>query len=335
MADHSDHMGASAPNWEFYQFMYRSEEVVVAISPYRVHHAMRITSSGGLAPVRYTLKISAYRSATRPFDMDVNGKTKIKMQPYNSRGWSYGHRDHWAGPWTNISGIDVHMYLNGITEGDIIPPPFAKPVPKPWEVQSSFTPPSPSHPSGLCDEDLEDCQYCGQDPMGCYECLNTGRIPKQQPKKEYIMNTRELITAMQLQNGAKVVSVSFNAAIPQAKAPGSAEIFYHFKNAIGVQLRVGDVVVVQGAPYSLATVVNPDVRANELSVNLGELKHIVSRVDTTAIGIVQEAENNALHALALSEVAERVDTMRKQIGDNAFNQMNAMLGAPKLAEQKD
>jgi len=143
-----------------------------------------------------------------------------------------------------------------------------------------------------------------------------------------MQSSNEMVTVIQIQQGAKII-----AAKP---LDGPASKVYHFKNVVGESLKTGDLIVVQVRDsYTTMRVTNPNVRANQCGCALADLKHVVQRVDVEALEAVLESENNAAHALALSEVTERYQTMRTQIGEQGFDKVVNMLSAPTTEEVID
>jgi hypothetical protein len=287
------------------------------------------------------------------FALEINGRTQIRMRRHPSDGICRGTIEHWKGDWTPIAKISMQMAFQGVSMA--APKPVAgwgalkANAPRPWgDVAKDAnavpnwapnwaptwgTEPS-NHPSGLDQSKLEECSACSGGgssglPGGmCSDCYGTGQMPKQQTESNE-MNMQEMITVMQIQQGAKIVAAKYFTNSGQ----GFTSVDYHFKNALSLALAVGDLAVAQTkGEYALIKIVDPDVRANALDVPLSELKHIVSKVDLSAIKIVTEAENSAMHALALSEVTERMNKFKEQIGNDTFNTMQGLLALPSTKE---
>lgn len=144
---------------------------------------------------------------------------------------------------------------------------------------------------------------------------------------------RAMMTIIQLKQGAKIVALRFSL--------GEGASVYHFKNVIGERLKVGDQVVVEGnghqaaRDFAIATVVDPDVRPDMSNVALGALKRVVAKVVNDRYLAAIEAENNAAHALALSDVTERLDKFKEQVGEDAFKSATSMLSAPMIDITKE
>lgn len=165
----------------------------------------------------------------------------------------------------------------------------------------------------------------------CENCMNEGIVPAYNTSKGTItMNTQEMITIMQLENGAKVVRAVYLNDNGQAEAPRGLNIptaGYCFKNVIGVDLKEGDLIAVETRDtYAIVKVTDPDVMATEVGCGLHELKHVVFKIKNDEFQRVKEAENRAVRQLALSEVTSKLDTYRKQVGEGAFGQVAGILG---------
>jgi hypothetical protein len=279
-------------------------------------------------------------------------KSRIRMKR-GVDGVFRGTTSHWNGDWVIVPKAEMQLACQCLYQSPAPPGPFfpdAQPTPtfREWakvQAESSTAPVWGSaktnpfvltpHPSGLPDEELEPCTACGENYAShfgnCPDCLNTGLTPKHSSKRNDIMNTAEMIAVIQIQQGAKIVACSYIGHGSAPAAPGAQ--VYHFKNVAALPLAKDDLVVVQTrAGYSLATVADPDVRANACGCPLGDLKHVVTKIDLAALNTVLEGENNAMHALALSEVTERMNKFREQIGSNTFDSMAGLLAPPKKAE---
>jgi hypothetical protein len=135
------------------------------------------------------------------------------------------------------------------------------------------------------------------------------------------MNTKEMIAVMQINGGAKIVSARY--------LEGTTQRDYHFKNVVGLALKEGDIVVAETRDtLQLVKVVDPNVRANAICCGMHELKHIVSKVNTDALDKIKDAEADAEHASAMSEITERMEKFREQVGNAAFNNVAGILAAP-------
>lgn len=137
-------------------------------------------------------------------------------------------------------------------------------------------------------------------------------------RKETNVDNAEAITTLQLSHGAKIVSIVF--------AEYADEKPYHYKNVIGADLVADDLVVVECRKgLTLATVVDPDVMAVDVPCGLGELKHIIAKVDREPIKAVQGAEKAAIHAMGMSAVNENLRKFKENIGDESFARVEAAL----------
>lgn len=338
MADQSDHEDYSAVrngSWAYYQFYYRQGEAVVVVTPEGEQHRFYIHSGGMLSPMNHQCRVEPGRMTTQGyFELGINnGSSLIRMQRHRD-GICRGTKAHYAGKWTELSKTTLQMASQGLN----VP---AMPAPTPWSKQVPTMTVAPSwgdsmpvdpfgvhkHPSGLSDHDLEDCKACATSYGACVECYNTGRVPKANRSND-IMNTAEMIAVMQIQQGAKIISAVYTGT---NGGPPSSE--YHFKNVACLPLVKDDLIVVQTRQgFALATVTNPDVRANACGCPLGDLKHVVNKVDLARLNTVLEGENNAQHALALSEVTKRMQEFQKQLGDETFNSMAGLLAPPAITE---
>lgn len=330
MADRNDYLPltdefvpkSDERGWQYYQFMYRDGEAVIVFDPAGNQFPFYV-KKGSLEPMRHRCLVTRVgpEMPDGTFSMTINTSSIIAMRKHRD-GVCRGTPHHWGGQWTPLGQWSMQ---NAVARAK-------KPV-RPWGTEDLSKLPF-SHPSGLTRVQLEDCPACAQGgysglPGGaCAECYNTGFVPKTQQNKG-VLNMQDMITVIQLKNGAKVVSAKYT------QTDGSFSHEYHFKNVVGVKLEAGDKAVVESkGDLAIVTVVDPDVRANTVSIPLGSLKNVVSKVDTDGLKRVREAENNAMHALALSEVTARLDTFKAQIGEQAFNNMAGLLAPPAPEEEK-
>jgi hypothetical protein len=338
MADQSDHQ-SPVGGWNYYQFMFRGNEVVV-VNGAECQRAFSVDANGALWPLPHKCIVNALASTTQGyFALEINGKTQIRMRRHPSDGICRGTIDHWKGNWTPVSKTSLQMAYQGV----VFPAPT--PVARPWGEVARAANAAPAwgstpdglirdHPSGRHAHELEECSACSGGghsglPGGmCSDCYGTGQMPKQQ-KESTTMNMQEMISVMQIQQGAKVVAAKYFTN----NQAGFSAAAYHFKNVLGITLVSGDLAVVQTkGQYALVTIVDPDVRANAVEVPLGELQHIACKVDLANLKIVTEAENSAMHALALSEVTERLGKFKEQVGESTFNTMQGLLAPPATKE---
>lgn len=338
MADQSDYMDTYSPGfegtWRYYQFMYRDGEAVVVQEPNGEQHAFYIHSGPQFRPAPHNIVVREVGPAESSgyFKIEINGRTHIHMRTAKD-GISRGAREHYQGTWTSLSKTALQMAAQGVNV-PLSPRPWRdiapqQPVPVAMPWGSANDPLGvQGHPSGLHENDLEPCKACDSNQGACYECNNTGLVPKQQ--RSIKMDSAELIAVIQIQAGAKIVACQYVNNGPNPNAGGQV---YHFKNVAALPLAKDDLVVVQtGNGFSLAKVVDADVRVNTVQIPLGQLKHIVSKVDLSSLQVVLEGENNAMHALALSEVTERMNKYKEQLGDGTFNSMAALLAPPAKTE---
>lgn len=304
--------------WNFYQFMYKGNEVLHAHHLDGTQRTFLVNGPDTLDPRTTQLKVEVEETRLPGvFHLVVSAGTRASTRRVirvamagQPRGLCRGHHTHWAGKWTPLGydrlqqAVEQHLMTKSGPGFDWLSEPYNV------------------YPPGLTSADMEPCicqqgGYTGLPGNACENCMNTGVVPKQQTENKE-MNTQELITVMQLQNGAALVRVRF--------IEGGNGRDYTYKNVLGVDLAKDDLVVVQtGDRLGLAEVQDPDVGANTVSVPLGSLKHVVSKVDTSGLKRVQESENSAAHMLALSEVTERLDRFKEQVGDTTFNNLKGVL----------
>jgi hypothetical protein len=147
------------------------------------------------------------------------------------------------------------------------------------------------------------------------------------------MDTKDLITLIQLQNGAVIVKGKYltpraakQGGLPGQSAPTSLNNEYHFKDILGLGLRVGDMVVVETLDtYSLVKLTEVRCLPSNVGCILGDLKRVVSVVDLTAMTRAIVAENESAYDLSLSEVTSRLQTFKTQVGESLFNSVAANL----------
>lgn len=137
------------------------------------------------------------------------------------------------------------------------------------------------------------------------------------------MSTTEMITIMQLETGASIVKVAYAKRDASNMLPAK----YSFKDVIGLNLAVGDVVAVEGlsSDFVLATVTDIDVLPTDISCELSDLKHVVCKMDNEAYKQAKDREATAKHQLALSEVTSRLSVYREQVGNSTFDAVSNLL----------
>jgi len=182
-----------------------------------------------------------------------------------------------------------------------------------------------------CAQDyLEECSSClGEysanyaNPHGCADCYNTGLQPKH--KENHTMNAKEAIALIQLTNGATIFRAEYLGAQMVPQPDGATIRGYHFKDVIGLNLEADDLVVVQTKDtFGLVKVLAVNVAPAAVGCALADLKHAVCRVDFGALDCITKAEESAAHELAMSEVHERLDAYRKQLG-GSFDAVKRLL----------
>ena len=145
-------------------------------------------------------------------------------------------------------------------------------------------------------------------------------------------NTREAIALMQLHNGARLYGVKFMAegfVKPEQKT-------YTYKDTSGLDLAMLDLVVVEARDsFAIAQIVQLNVSPSAAAVELGKVRHIVSKIDQVAHGAKLGKENEAVERLAMAEVGERLEKFRQQLGHTNFEAVRTMLGGPVVNQTID
>lgn len=142
------------------------------------------------------------------------------------------------------------------------------------------------------------------------------------------MDTKEAITLIQITGGARIIAARYLG--------GKNDRLYHFKDVLGCGLAVGDMAVVQSLDsYALVEVVRTEVSAAECGCPLARLKHVVCKVDLRLLELVEQREREASHELALSEVHERLDKYRSQLGGRFDRVQSALLAGAAPAQPAD
>lgn len=138
-------------------------------------------------------------------------------------------------------------------------------------------------------------------------------------------NSREAIALMQLHNGARLYGVKFMAegfVKPDQKT-------YTYKDVSGLELAVMDLVVVEAREsFAIAQIVQLNVSPSSSTVELGKVRHIVSKIDQVAHGAKLAKEHEAIERLAMAEVGERLEKFRQQLGASNFESVRNLLGGP-------
>lgn len=141
------------------------------------------------------------------------------------------------------------------------------------------------------------------------------------------MNTSETVALIQLTQGATI----FGARYVTEKSMGNAARTYHFKNNLGINLEVGDTVVVESRDaFDLVKVTELNVVHTSLGCTLAQLKNAVQKVDFTGYEKVKNNEATAVHQLGMSELHERLEVYRKQLNQGTFENIANMLSPPTV-----
>jgi hypothetical protein len=141
------------------------------------------------------------------------------------------------------------------------------------------------------------------------------------------MNTSETVALIQLTQGATI----FGAQYMLTKGSYSTSKTYHFKNNLGIDLEVGDTIVVQSRDaFDLVTVTSLNVPHTSLTCTLGQLVNAVQKVDFTGYEKVKANEATAVLQLGMSELHERLEVYRKQLNQGTFENIASILSPPTL-----
>lgn len=109
------------------------------------------------------------------------------------------------------------------------------------------------------------------------------------------MNRQEIVTLLQLQQGAKLVEVAF----------GAGERHYTYKCITIKEPRIGDMVVVETAKkIQVATIVGLPMSLALGEIDYGDLRHVICRVDLTPLVSIKHEEQLVMQKLAASEISE-------------------------------
>lgn len=146
------------------------------------------------------------------------------------------------------------------------------------------------------------------------------------------MNLNEVITLLQLQGGATLVSVQFDGdrgeyedRVPHGRGAGPRT--YTYKNLTVPGLAIDDLVVVQSGPtLAIGRVVGLIPVTAMGSLPYDKLRHVVSRVDRQAFDAVLAGEDRAREALAMAEINERLAAVQRTVPQGALFQAQNVLG---------
>jgi len=142
--------------------------------------------------------------------------------------------------------------------------------------------------------------------------------------KEEPMNSQaETISLLQIKNGAKLVSAVY--------LEGNTTQRYTFKDVVGANPQEDDLIVVQSEDgVAIVRVVHTDVNPMSLKSPLGQLKHVISAVNTQAVEAVEANERKACYALQQSEVEAKLSRLQEQLGVSAFGSALKALGGKEI-----
>jgi len=141
------------------------------------------------------------------------------------------------------------------------------------------------------------------------------------------MNTKEIIALLQLTQGATIIG---------ARYLSGGQATYHFKDSLGIDPRVGDLVIVQTKEhYAVVEVVELNVPAHSLGCEVSALKNVVQLVDLYPLERLEQAEAQASHELAMSEVNERLAAFKATIGGTSFAKVSALFAPQEVFKSQD
>lgn len=145
------------------------------------------------------------------------------------------------------------------------------------------------------------------------------------------INRKELVTMMQLENGATIVNASYLDDLDEKESNDLVTLepatrVYSFKNVTGIDLAPGDLVICEtrhfmgsnSIGFKILKVVDPDVSPTEIGCDLDRLVHVVCKVKNDEYLAAKAAEGRAMHRLARAEVTSKLDEYRASIGDATF-----------------
>jgi len=148
------------------------------------------------------------------------------------------------------------------------------------------------------------------------ETINCRSASHPESKGTKTMDTKEMIALMQLQGGASIFKATY---LDGANSAGGSKA-YAFKNAVGLDLAKDDVVVVETRDtLCLVKVTETNVRIAHVGCALSALKHAVAKVNMARLYEIKAREADAEDELAAHEVFERLEKVKKNLGDDKFN----------------
>tara|TARA_R110000764_G_C10921540_1_gene373935 strand:- start:261 stop:788 length:528 start_codon:yes stop_codon:yes gene_type:complete len=151
----------------------------------------------------------------------------------------------------------------------------------------------------------------------------TAKRLRKQTEDEPMNTQAETISLLQIKNGAKLVSAVY--------LEGNTNQHYTFKDVVGVNPQEDDLIVVQSKDgVAVVRVVRTDVNPMSLKFPLGQLKHVISTVNTQAVEAVEASERKACYALQQSEVEAKLSRLQEQLGVSAFGSALKALGGPDI-----
>lgn len=158
------------------------------------------------------------------------------------------------------------------------------------------------------------------------------------------MNISEVVTLMQLQGGAKIVSVRFmdtpderSDLPPQSKSArfhaqmngGPSSSTYTYKCLTIPDVMINDLVVVETMGHFAVAVVAGIIPVSTMAgVDYDRLRHVVCRLPMTAYQEVLAAEGRAREALAMAEINDRLASVKRFMAIDHLNALQLSLAPP-------
>lgn len=150
------------------------------------------------------------------------------------------------------------------------------------------------------------------------------------------MNISEVVTLLQLQGGAKVVSVRFMDSPEERPHPNNvrgapSSRTYTYKCLTIPDVMINDLVVVETLGHFAVAVVAGIIPVSTMAgVDYDRLRHVVCRLPMTAYQEVLAAEGRARESLAMAEINDRLASVKRFMAIDHLNALQLSL-APTIA----
>lgn len=162
------------------------------------------------------------------------------------------------------------------------------------------------------------------------------------------MNINEVVTLLQLQGGAKIVSVRFvdtaderlDMSPPSKSArhplmngmPGSGSTrTYTYKCLTIPDVMINDLVVVETLGHFAVAVVAGIIPVSTMAgVDYDRLRHVVCRLPMAAYQEVLAAEGRARESLAMAEINDRLASVKRFMAIDHMNALQLSLAPPNV-----